>query len=81
MTTKMRMGAALLVAILLSGCESPRNTWVRADRATFDALAPAHRRYVEADESLDDQQKQARYDMLRSWELRIETEEALIDGE
>ena len=64
--------AALLV-LSLTSCIG--NEYVKADRDTFDALAPAHRAYVESDTKLSEEQKDRRYRLLESWKVRIEKAE------
>lgn len=69
--------AILFVAISLTtvGCQSIAPEYVAADRATYEAIAPAHRRYVEADDSLTQPEKDRRYRLLQSWRLRLEQAE------
>lgn len=55
------------VLLLLAGCVGPSP----AEKATYEVVAPAHRSYVQADPSLSVEQKQARYDLLESWRLRV----------
>lgn len=64
-----------LVALLaLSGCGShPQSV---ADRAIYDAIAPEHRAYVEADPELDGAQKQRRLHTLHRWDSLIRAAEA-----
>lgn len=66
---------ALLALLLFASCEAVPSTYVQADRATFDAIAPAHRAYVEADATLDEQQKARRIRTLETWLLRLEKAE------
>lgn len=61
---------ALIAALLVTGCTLD-SAYVAGDRLTYDALAPAHQAYVEADESLDSDQKDRRLSLLRSWEARV----------
>lgn len=68
----MRPIMAALLLLVTCSCASPADAYVAADRATFDAVAPAHRRYVEADPTLDDAQKARRLAVLATWALRIE---------
>lgn len=64
----------LLLCLPLVGC-SLNAAYVKADRDTFDAFAPAHREYVEKDGSLDDDGKARRLRLLESWEERIKAAE------
>lgn len=63
-----------LLALLLASC-TPRE-YVSADRLTYEAVAPAHAAYVQADPQLTPDQKQARLDLLQSWRFRVEAAEA-----
>lgn len=66
----------ILVAALalLSSCEgmSVANAYVASDLATYQAIAPEYRAYVEADEKLDISSKTLRMHLLKSWEMRLE---------
>lgn len=42
-----------------------------AELATYQAVAPDHRRYVERDFTLTDEQRQTRLDVLESWRIRV----------
>lgn len=53
--------------LLLASCTGPNEV----ERSTYTAIAPAHRAYVEADQTLTVEQKQARFDLLESWRLRV----------
>lgn len=57
-----------LILLLLAGCVGPTD----AEKATYDAIAPAHRLYVTNDANLTAMQKQARLDLLESWRIRVE---------
>ena len=66
--------------VTLSGCMAlllfgvgcgPKETWVRAARGTFDKVAPAHRKYVEADKDLTADQKKNRLLLLDTWKARV----------
>ena len=69
-----RKAAPVLLAFLLVGC-TPGEAYVKADRATFDAIWPAHLKYLEADPKLSDEQKAIRRDTGAAWELRIKQAE------
>ena len=76
-----RMNAALPFApvsllLLLSqgGCaalSAPSPGYVAADRATYAAVAPEYAAYVNADPSLDDEEKARRGRTVASWDARI----------
>ena len=67
------MHKLLLPALLtlLCGCGSLPSQYVAADRAMHNEVAPAHRRYVEEDASLDEDQKARRFRLLDAWESRV----------
>ena len=66
------MGFAVVLATMLPGCGSIAKEYVGADRATFEAIEPEYRRYVDTDDSLDDDAKALRLATLDSWRYRIE---------
>lgn len=65
------MGAILLLLLSAGSCTGPADAYVAADKATFEAVAPAYRAYVTADPALDAEQKARRLAVLESWGLRI----------
>tara|TARA_Y100000114_G_scaffold55678_1_gene50953 strand:- start:758 stop:988 length:231 start_codon:yes stop_codon:yes gene_type:complete len=69
----MKKALPVAALALLSACEgiSVADAYVKADRMTYEAIAPSYRAYVEADETLDEPSKQSRYRLLQTWELRI----------
>ena len=68
-----------LLAVSLSGCAAnvPAD-WVAADRATYNAVAPEHAAYVDADSTLTLEQKQRRHNTLDTWRIRLENHEAAV---
>lgn len=58
----------LLPFLLLAGCVLPPT---EAERATFDAVAPEYRAYVEADATLAPDAKQRRLDTVQTWAIRV----------
>lgn len=66
---------ATLALLVLSGCSGLNDAYLRADRATFDAVAPEYRSYVERDAQLDANERQRRLDTLTTWELRLQAAE------
>lgn len=66
----------LFAALTLASCAGVPRTYVDADRATYDAIAPEYSGYITDDESLSDGQKQIRIDTLESWDARISAAEA-----
>ena len=65
------LGFAVVLALMLPGCGSIAKEYVGADRATYNAIAPEYREYVEADADLDDDAKALRLANLDSWDYRI----------
>ena len=61
--------------LVLGGCGSIAKEYVSADRLTYNAIEPEYRKYVEADESFDDEAKALRYANLDSWDYRIKQAE------
>ena len=51
---------------------SVADAYVASDRATYDAIAPGYKSYVEADASLDEPSKASRLRLLTSWKMRLE---------
>ena len=70
----MKKFCAVTALVLLTGCEgiSVADAYVKADRLTYDAIAPSYRAYVEADEKLDAPSKASRIRLLETWKLRID---------
>ncbi|QDP57175.1 MAG: hypothetical protein Unbinned7015contig1001_12 [Prokaryotic dsDNA virus sp.] len=70
----MKKLAVIAACALLSGCEgiSVADAYVKADKATYDAIVPEYRAYVEADEDLDEPSKKSRLRLLSTWKLRID---------
>lgn len=64
------VGVAMLFLVTAS-CAGPADAYLAADLATFKAIAPAHRAYVEADPLLDAEQKTRRLLLISTWELRL----------
>lgn len=71
----MKRCLAILCSTLLASC-TPVQQYVRSDRATFEAIAPEYRKYVEQDAGLADEQKARRFRLLDSWQVRIQAAEA-----
>jgi len=55
----------------LTGCVVQKD-YVAADKATFDAIGPEYRAYVESDPKLDQDQKARRLRTLESWKIRLQ---------
>lgn len=58
---------------------STPESWVRADRATFEVVAPDYTMYIEMDPSLPPLEKKAKIEMLRSWSVRIRAAEKTVE--
>ena len=71
----MRRIFPAIVLALLASCISTAvpTTWVAAERATFEAIEPEYRAYVEADPELDLAAKQNRLATLETWRVRLES--------
>lgn len=65
------MKATLVLCFLLAGCWGGPSP---ADRATYEAIGPEYRAYVQADPSLDAAQQQRRVDHVEAWRLRVGSE-------
>jgi len=66
-------GAPLMLGAL-AAC-SPAAAYLEADRLTYEAIAPDHRRYVDGDPALTDEQRQRRRDTLDAWRVRLDLAE------
>lgn len=66
----MKKLLTLFAALSLSSCCVPD----LAEKATFDVLEPAHRRYVEEDVNLTEEQKARRLRLLDTWKSKVEAE-------
>jgi len=64
--------AFLLLFLLLAcvGCATQAE-YVKADEATYNAIAPEYDAYVLADAKLTDAEKERRARLVKSWALRI----------
>lgn len=61
-----------LFCLALSPACTPGAAYVEADRLTYEAVAPDHRRYVDADPNLDAEQKARRHRTLDAWAVRLD---------
>ncbi len=61
----------LCVTALLGGCGIHKE-YVKADKATFDAVAPEYKSYVLSDGNLDSEAKARRLRTVELWRVRIE---------
>jgi hypothetical protein len=69
-----RLVLALLcvAAVSCCGCPAVSESYLKADKATFDAITPEYLRYVEADPALDQEKKDRRKRTVESWRLRLD---------
>lgn len=71
MKRMMRSLAIVALCLFAAGC-SLNQDYVKADQATFDAITPEYLKYVEADPSLDQDQKDRRKRTVATWKLRMD---------
>lgn len=64
------LALAATLVLAAPGCGT-QAAYVAADRATWEAVAPEYRAYVEADPRLDDAQRARRRTTLETWARRI----------
>lgn len=62
-----------LLLLVLAGCPGcpAGTTYVDADQLTYDAIAPEYVAYVSSDVALTPDQKERRFQTVRSWEGRL----------
>lgn len=65
------MRKALLLLVLATGCTGVTQSYVAADRATYDAIADEYDAYVTKDPSLSQDRKDRRTETTRSWKARL----------
>lgn len=63
-----------LCGLLVASCTPPQ-LYTKADRLTFDAIAPEYSSYVLTDGSLTQEQKDLRLLNVETWRKRIEAAE------
>jgi len=72
--------AALFAATAFGGCAAPDASFVRAERATYNAIAPEYVGYVSSDPALSDEQKARRQRTIQTWDLSIRQHEQSNGG-
>jgi hypothetical protein len=81
----LRTAALALVLLMGAGCcttDIIRKDYVAADRATYDAIAPAYRNYVNADPTLSPDEKKRRNRTVDTWDFRLkQAETPVVVGE
>lgn len=65
---KHRTKGALALFLFATACVLPPT---QAELATYNAVAPEHRAYVEADAKMDATAKARRLDLLEAWRIRV----------
>lgn len=70
----------LLLLLLTSGCRL-NDKYVKADRLNYKAIAPKLRKLIAKDETLDDEDKEAWYLKLDTWDFRIRRAERYLEIE
>lgn len=65
----------LLCALVCASC-TPTAVYTKADRDTFNAIAPEYRDYVLSDASLDQGAKDVRLLTIETWRKRLDAAEA-----
>jgi uncharacterized lipoprotein YajG len=63
--------ALLAIFLCLTGCATLDKSYVQADRATFEAIAPYYESKVTSDSELRDWEKDLRLEVTKSWEERL----------
>lgn len=64
---------ALAACLALGGCTAVSDSYIAADRATYQAIAPEYSAYVAADPGLSIEQKTRRANTVATWRMRIES--------
>lgn len=72
---------ATLIAFCLAACSGVGGTHARADKATFDAIAPEYSAMVSSSITLTPEQKERRWQTLRSWQARVDRLDVPVEGE
>ena len=67
----------LLIVQAPSGCGDLPQSWVEADRATYDALKTPILRWVEADTTLSELEREDYYQLIWMWGRTLEEAEKL----
>ena len=78
----LRTVSLSIILLMTAGCcatvDLIRADYTAADRATFDAVAPAYNAYVDGDDSLDADEKKTHKRTIVTWRLRLEQAEAPV---
>lgn len=65
----------LLLVLVVSSCKGPQEAFTKSSRSLHDAIAPAHIAYLEADATLDAEQKARRIRTVKAWGVLIKKAE------
>lgn len=65
----------VLGLFLLPSCQLPDPTFVAAERANHDAIAPEYVQYVERDQALNEEQRERRRRTVARWDEAIRARE------
>lgn len=72
---RLRRSLAIVSLFLCAtGCALNKE-YVKADRLTYEAIAPAYLKYIDADPALDQEQKDRRKRTVATWKLRLDKAE------
>ncbi len=70
------------IVVLSQGCAAVSADYAAADRMTYDVLAPLARdRWIPGDSLLTDDERDALFLLLQSWDFRIRAAEDSTDGQ
>lgn len=72
---RKKLAVAVVALLCAVSCTSPSNTYVMADRATFEAVAFEYEGYVNADDAMDQEAKDRRMRTIDTWRRRLESAE------
>lgn len=69
----MKRVTLIAIAVLaLCGCATLNQDYVKADKLTFDAIAPEYLQFVDANPNFDKEQRDRRHRTVETWKLRLE---------
>lgn len=74
----------LIAALALAGCGSLNEAYVKADEATYNAVAPGYLRYLASDAALSSGSgkdlRESCEDTVKSWKSRIDEAKKALAG-
>ena len=62
-----------------AGCQGVPRAFLDGERAAYKAIAPAHKAYIDADETLTETQKKDRLRTLRAWRFSLDRAEKVAE--